>query len=186
MVNSCLVPSPRLRQLGFALPVIALLAVFAPYAADAAAARLVQAPALEARVAAQVNAVRRQHGLHPLRVSRALGAAARGHSRDMAARGYFDHSSANGIPFWMRIEQHYGSRGYERWEVGENILWRQAGASAAQVVHRWMGSPSHRANLLSPSWRELGLGALHVVPARGTYGGRSVTIVTLDFGIRRR
>jgi uncharacterized protein YkwD len=49
-----------------------------------------------------------------------------------------------------------------------------------------MGSAGHRENLLSGVWRELGLGALRVSRAAGAYGGRSVTIVTLDFGLRVR
>jgi uncharacterized protein YkwD len=49
-----------------------------------------------------------------------------------------------------------------------------------------MGSPGHRENLLSGTWRELGLGALRVSRAGGAYGGRSVTIITLDLGVRAR
>jgi uncharacterized protein YkwD len=47
-----------------------------------------------------------------------------------------------------------------------------------------MNSPPHRANLLSPRWREVGLAAVHVGRAPGVYGGREVTIVTADFGVR--
>jgi uncharacterized protein YkwD len=47
-----------------------------------------------------------------------------------------------------------------------------------------MASQRHRDNILSDSWRELGLGALRVTRAGGTYGGRTVTIVTMDLGVR--
>jgi uncharacterized protein YkwD len=144
------------------------------------------APRLELRVAKRVNAVRRRHGLQPLRLSPALRASARNHSREMGLRGYFEHESANGLPFWRRIEQHYGSSGYAQWEVGENILWQSGRTTAVQVVRGWMGSPAHRDNILSGIWRELGLGALRVTRAGGTYGGRAVTIVTLDLGVRTR
>ena len=48
-----------------------------------------------------------------------------------------------------------------------------------------MGSPGHRANLLSPRWREIGIAAVHAASAPGVYGGHEVTIVTADFGVRR-
>jgi uncharacterized protein YkwD len=49
----------------------------------------------------------------------------------------------------------------------------------------WLQSPEHRANLLSSQWREVGISVLHVPRAGGVYGGRAVTIVTSDFGVRR-
>jgi uncharacterized protein YkwD len=48
-----------------------------------------------------------------------------------------------------------------------------------------MHSPEHRANILKPEWREIGVSAVHLDTAPGTYGGRPVTIVTTDFGVRR-
>jgi uncharacterized protein YkwD len=180
------VPSPRIPHLGLTLAVAAAVAALAPLTAEAAPDRAVSSARLELQVARRVNAVRRWHELRPLLLSRALTAAARRHSRDMARRGYFEHESANGAPFWARIERHYRSEGYRRWEVGENILWTSGRATAVRVVREWMASPAHRENLLSGTWREFGLGALRVPRARGTYGGRSVTIVTLDLGIRTR
>jgi uncharacterized protein YkwD len=180
------VPSPRLRHLGLTLAVAAAVAACVPLTADAASERLIVSPRLELQVAQRVNAVRRWHGLRPLRLARGLKASARSHSRDMALRGYFEHESANGAQFWSRIERFYGSRGYGRWEVGENILWQSGRAPAAEIVREWMGSPGHRENLLSGAWRELGLGALRVSRAGGAYGGRNVTIITLDFGVRVR
>jgi hypothetical protein len=47
-----------------------------------------------------------------------------------------------------------------------------------------MKSPEHRANLLSPTWREVGVSALHVAAAPGAFQGLDVTIVTTDFGVR--
>jgi hypothetical protein len=39
--------------------------------------------------------------------------------------------------------------------------------------------------MLTTRWREIGLSAVHVASAPGAYGGREVTIVTTDFGVRR-
>jgi uncharacterized protein YkwD len=48
----------------------------------------------------------------------------------------------------------------------------------------WMNSPEHRANILDPRWREVGVSAMHFDAAPGTYQGRAVTIITTDFGVR--
>jgi uncharacterized protein YkwD len=47
-----------------------------------------------------------------------------------------------------------------------------------------MQSPHHRANLLNPRWREIGLAAVHSDSAPGVYSGQSATIITADFGVR--
>ena len=47
-----------------------------------------------------------------------------------------------------------------------------------------MESPAHRANILTPRWREVGLSAVNVAAAPGVYGGRDVMIITTDFGVR--
>jgi uncharacterized protein YkwD len=175
--------SRRFRRLGLTLAVLAALASASPLSAEGSD-RITPSPRLELQVARRVNAVRRWFGLQSLRLSPALRASARSHSREMGLRGYFQHESADGVPFWRRIEAHYGSHGYSRWEVGENLLWQSGSTTAAEVVRGWMASPRHRDNILSDSWRELGLGALRVSRAGGTYGGRSVTIVTMDLGVR--
>src|SRR5262245_1883665 len=139
--------------------------------------------ALELDVVARINAQRTARGLRPLRVSRGLTAAASYHSREMGLRGFFEHESGNGAPFWKRIERFY-PMGRSSWTVGENIFYETPDSSAASAVHEWMKSPGHRQNILSPEWREIGIGAAHFASARGTYGGRAVTIVTADFGAR--
>jgi uncharacterized protein YkwD len=157
-----------------------------PQAAGPGPTRIVAAPQLAEQVAVRVNLVRRWNGLAPLRRSPGLTAAARRHSRDMAAQGYFEHDSAGGSAFWRRIQRSYGSNGFARWEVGENIAWNRSRATAVDIVRQWMHSPPHRANVLSRAWRELGLGAFRTSRAGGAFGGRAVTIVTLDLGVRSR
>ena len=140
--------------------------------------------ALEADIVGRMNAQRGARGLRPLRVSPGLTAAANYHSRQMGLFGFFEHESRNGAPFWRRIERFYPSgRGY--WSVGENIFWESPDTSASSAIREWMQSPPHRQNILSREWREVGLAAVHFPVARGAFSGRSVTIVTADFGIRR-
>ena len=142
---------------------------------------------LGGNVVEELNRVRATRGLGPLRPTRALAASARRHSAQMGARGFFDHNSADGTPFWRRIERFYGGRGFRSWEVGENIFWQSPTTIAAgSVVRSWMASSSHRANMLSHAWRDVGVGAVSLPSAPGVYGGSPVTIVTVDFGKRRR
>jgi uncharacterized protein YkwD len=83
------------------------------------------------------------------------------------------------------VQRHYGSRGYGYWSVGENLLWSSPDVDAKGALRMWLNSPPHRKTLLTKEWREIGLGAVHVSSAPGTFGGREVTIVTADFGVRR-
>jgi uncharacterized protein YkwD len=140
--------------------------------------------ALELDIVARINAQRTSRGLRPLRVSRGLTAAATYHSRQMGLLGFFEHESSNGASFWRRIQRFYPPRrGY--WSVGENIFWESPDTSASSAVREWMHSPPHRHNILTREWREIGIGAVHFAAAPGAFSGRSVTIVTADFGVRR-
>jgi hypothetical protein len=140
---------------------------------------------LERGVLIEVNALRRQHGLVPLRRSASLAAAARQHSTEMANRGYFGHSSADGSSFARRIARFYPTAGYRSWWVGENLLWSMLPLDAARALDMWLNSPGHRRVILMARWREFGLGEVQAPSAPGVYGGRTVTIVTTDFGVRR-
>jgi uncharacterized protein YkwD len=140
---------------------------------------------LERGVLADINAFRTQNHLVPLRLSASLTTAAREHSQQMAADGYFAHESADGSAFWKRIEHRYASSPWHYWSVGENLLWSSPDVDAQGALQDWLNSPEHRANLLSPNWREIGVAAVHVTAAPGMYNGLDVTIVTTDFGVRR-
>ena len=177
------------------LAAVALASAFAVGRGDAAVSDGVASPqstqarsalaAFEGAVVGRINQIRRSRGLRPLRYNPRLRAAAVFHSRDMGRRGYFEHDSVSGLPFWRRIERFYPSRGFRSWTVGENLFWATDNYGAALAVREWMHSPPHRANILSRDWREVGIGASHFANAPGEYGGREVTIVTADFGSRR-
>ena len=132
-----------------------------------------------------INHVRARHGLSTLRRSDRLEEAADLHSRNMARRGFFAHESADGSPFWKRVEQFYGSQGFGYWAVGENLIWGSPELEVGEAIEGWMESSAHRANMLSREWREIGLASTRVESAPGVYGGRAVTIVTCEFGVRR-
>src|SRR5919202_2089560 len=181
-----------------AAALLALVAIFATVAASASAssgssrgaakpapARRLAVSSLESGVLAQINQIRRSHGLAALRLSTPLTLAARQHSQSMATQGYFAHESADGSAFWKRVKRFYpqGRAGY--WSVGENLLWSSPDVSPSGALDMWMHSPEHRANLLTARWREIGISAVHVSAAPGVFHGLDVTVITTDFGVRR-
>jgi len=166
------------RAIALALATVAAAVV----ASNASAAAL---SPFESHVVAQINHVREQHGLGPLRLSVKLNEAAHAHSLQMAHDGYFAHESADGSAFWKRIGTFYSSSPWSYWSVGENLLWEAPDVSPARAVQLWLASPEHRKNLLTSRWREIGISAVHVGAAPGVYEGLPVTIVTTDFGVRR-
>jgi uncharacterized protein YkwD len=172
-----------------ALPLLALVSAIAVLALPATATSspsrsTVALSSLEAGVLEQLNHIREQHHLAPLALSAPLTVASKQHSTEMGADGYFEHTSADGTAFWKRIGRWYAQSGFHYWSVGENLLWSSPAVDASRAVDLWMNSPEHRANILSPRWREIGVSAVHFAAAPGTYDGLAVTIITTDFGVR--
>jgi uncharacterized protein YkwD len=86
--------------------------------------------------------------------------------------GTFAHGS-----FQRRLAG-FGVRGPK---VGENLGWGIGWRKTAQgIVAGWLASPSHRANLLRPGFRRVGVG--RVVGTFAGHGGAAV--VTADFAGR--
>jgi uncharacterized protein YkwD len=164
--------------------VLAAAALLVPAAVAAPQRSTVALTPLESGVLVDINSFRRAHHLTPLTLSTKLDAAAMQHTREMAADGYFAHASQNGSLFWKRIQGFYGSSPWRYWSVGENLLWSSPDVSADKALQMWLASPEHRANLMNPHWREIGVAAVHVAAAPGIYKGLDVTIVTTDFGVR--
>jgi uncharacterized protein YkwD len=126
----------------------------------------------EGKLLRAVNALRAANGLRPLHVDRALEDAARAHSFDMLGHGYFDHGD------FARRMQTYHARGRF---LGENIAWGAGNlAGVRTVIRMWLESPEHRANLLRPGYRRVGIGV-----AAGNFEGMSnAMVVTADFAGR--
>jgi uncharacterized protein YkwD len=164
---------------GFAL----LVAAIAPGLGRSATGSGASASAYERSVVAAMNDVRVGHGLRPLKLDASLTAAARQHTFEMLNVGYFEHESANGGAFSKRIARFY-TAGAGSWEVGENLLWGSPSVDATRAVQIWMESPGHRRNILSRSWRDVGVAAVNSATSTGEYGGGPVTIITVDFGVR--
>src|SRR5215210_3321978 len=127
-----------------------------------------------------LNKQRRAHGMRPLRMSRRLALAARGHSAEMAQAKYFSHNSRSGASFLDRIRRAGYLRRAQRWSVGENIAWGTGHLSTPRsIVRAWMQSPGHRANILQRSFRHIGIGLSLGAPVH--VAGRAAATYTTDF-----
>ena len=111
-------------------------------------------PAADA-VVAEVNALRLSAGAAPLEASPALERSSRRWARRLARRGVLRHSR-------MRENR----KGFRR--LGE-VIERQPGRipTPQAAVAAWAGSPPHRAVLLDPKLRFIGVG--HAAGKGATY-----------------
>lgn len=106
----------------------------------------------ESEVIRLVNQRRAENGLKPLAANWELSRVARYKSEDMSSQGYFSHTSPTyGSPFQM-----IRSFGLSYRSAGENIAYGQR--TPAAVVDAWMASSGHRANILSASYTQIGVG----------------------------
>jgi len=151
------------RVLKVVLVAAVLAALVASAAAHAAPTRREQA------LLREMNRVRARHGLGRLSVDAHLERAARSHSREMLATNVFAHGA-----FARRMVQ-FAVTGTL---AGENLAWGTGPRGTARgIVAAWLASPEHRANLLRPSFRRVGLGDL-----TGRFQGHGgVQVVTADF-----
>ncbi|MDO0917372.1 sigma-70 family RNA polymerase sigma factor [Streptomyces sp. DT2A-34] len=105
-----------------------------------------------AQVVALVNKERSAAGCGPVTEDPQLNQAALGHSEDMDARDFFDHTNPDGADPGQRIT----AAGYTWSTYGENIARGQQTPEA--VMDSWMNSPGHRANILNCSFKDIGVG----------------------------
>ncbi|WP_328301019.1 CAP domain-containing protein [Streptomyces sp. NBC_00435] len=106
----------------------------------------------ETAVLELVNQERAQAGCKvSVRANPPLAALAGAFSKDMAVRGFFDHTDPDGNTPWDRATK-AGISGMG----GENIARGQGDAQA--VMKAWMNSPGHKANILNCEFRTLGVG----------------------------
>jgi hypothetical protein len=117
------------------------------------------------------NGDRGANSLGGLTVSPLLTAAAQAKADDMAAKGYFAHTSPDGKNSWYWFKQ----EGYTFLYAGENLAVDFSDSS--DVERAWMNSPAHRANILGEHFTEVGIAS-----AQGSYEGRRTTFVVEMFG----
>jgi uncharacterized protein YkwD len=122
----------------------------------------------ETTLEASINELRAGRGLHTLRIDERLTRASRRHAANMAAQGTFNHVLDGKGPGERALAE-----GFEG-PVAENIAAGDQGTAQA-FFDLWVSSEPHRANLLGPAYRELGVGC-----ARAAQGARLYCVA--DFG----
>jgi uncharacterized protein YkwD len=129
-----------------------------------------------------LNRRRAAHDRRKLRHNARLARAARAHALDMVRRDYFAHTAPGGVSFVDRImRQDYVNPG-EGWTLGENLAWGSYQlATPKSIVRSWMHSPGHRANILNPKFREIGVGVVTGAPEPGT---ENAATYSTSFGTR--
>lgn len=128
----------------------------------------------DARMVQLTNEARQKNGLPPLTVNEKLTQAALLKGQDMLQHQYFAHISPSGVTpwFWMQKTQ------YQYEVAGENLAIDFTDAD--KVVQAWLNSPSHRANLLNPAYKETGLAVIS-----GKFQGGTSIIVVHMFGTQQ-
>jgi uncharacterized protein YkwD/uncharacterized membrane protein required for colicin V production len=104
-----------------------------------------------------VNQERISHGLRTLTLNTKAREVARAHSQDMLQRGYFSHITPEGFSPFDRLKAGKVAFG----SAGENLALAPTLALAHQGL---MNSPPHRANILNPAYRTVGIGVLDAGP----------------------
>jgi len=107
------------------------------------------------------NEARQAAGLSPLKQSPVLDQAARDKALDMLAKNYFSHNSPDGISPWY-------------WFNKNNYAYKFAGENLAvdffeskDVVDAWMNSSTHKFNILSNNYQEIGVAVVQALISAG-------------------
>lgn len=117
------------------------------------------------------NQERDDLGFEKLTESQALNQAAGLKLEDMFENDYFSHTSPTGVDPWYW----FGQAGYNYQYAGENLAMD---FTSADSVHRaWMKSPTHKENIVSEKFSQIG-----VAVAEGTLDGRKTFLAVQLFG----
>jgi uncharacterized protein YkwD len=123
-------------------------------------------------VISETNKQRDQYGQLPLRTNSKLNLAAKAKVDDMFRQQYFEHESPDG----KKPADIIKAAGYEYLIVGENLALGNY-ENDQLLVEAWMNSPGHRANILDPKFREIG-----VAVGKGMYQGKEIWLAVQEFG----
>jgi len=139
--------------LGLALAASAGLST-TPVIRDAHAASTITVAAtlngFDAHMLAHINKKRARHGLHKVALAAGTTDVAHGWTCGMASRDAVSHN--------MSLPTQLASHGSKQWtSYGENVAVQKAGLTATRLFRAYMKSPEHRANILDPSARYVGI-----------------------------
>jgi hypothetical protein len=120
-----------------------------------------------------VNQERRKVGTADLTLNLKLSKIAENKAKDMIKNDYFAHTSPDGKTPWFWFEK----EGYEYQFAGENLAINFT--TAEKQNESWMKSPSHRKNILSENFKEIG-----VATVKGVINGKEAIVTVQEFGTR--
>jgi uncharacterized protein YkwD len=129
------------------------------------------------QVIQQANADRNRLGLPSLEFDHTLTLAAFAKAQDMVANNYFAHVNPEGVKPWYWFK----ALGYNYSFAGENLA--QGFDDAHDLEQSWMASPKHRANILSPSYKDIGVAIVYKNGERiivQLFGSRNDTVSIRD------
>ncbi len=119
----------------------------------------------------QTNIARTANKLPTLKTNALLNKAAQAKANDMIRQQYFAHISPSKVTPWAFFKQ----AGYSYRYAGENLAIDFA--ESEDIIQAWLSSPSHRRNLLSTRYTEIG-----VAVASGKINGVQSLLVVQMFG----
>jgi len=116
------------------------------------------------------NQTRKAAGLQALTENAKLTKAAELKAKNMVQNQYFAHTSPTGITPWYWFSQ----AGYNYKYAGENLAI--GFFESEEVYNAWLNSPSHKANIVNPNYKEVGTAVLN------GYGANNTIVVVQEFG----
>lgn len=120
----------------------------------------------------RTNAQRESAGISPLQFNEKLSKAAYYKARDMLAGQYWAHTSPSGVQPWKWL----GDADYNYAKAGENLAKNFPSSQA--VMNAWMGSATHKGNILRPDYKDVGFAIVD-----GTLHDRPVSIVVALYAV---
>ena len=129
-----------------------------------------------------VNGERADNGLPALNHVSQLDQSASGMCQRMITEHFFSHETPDGKTVVDRVQPTGYIPKSGDWVVGENLAWGSGALSTPQaIVNGWMNSPGHRANILAPDYKDIGLAACNGSPSPDHTGG---TVYVNNFGAK--
>jgi hypothetical protein len=119
----------------------------------------------------ETNAARSKNNLPSLTIDTKLAVAAQAKAEDMLEKGYWSHTSPSGKTPWDFIAQ----SGYSYINAGENLA--RGFTSTDAVLKAWLASPTHRANVLSGLYTDVGFAVVE-----GEMDGQNTILVVAEYG----
>ncbi|MBI2074350.1 MAG: hypothetical protein HYT83_00760 [Candidatus Levybacteria bacterium] len=117
------------------------------------------------------NQKRQSEGFTSLTLNDQLSQAAALKAKDMFTKNYWAHTSPDGTSPWTFFKK----VGYDYTYAGENLA--RGFTSSGSIVDAWMASTSHRENVLSKNYQEVGFAIV-----QGKLMGEDTTLIVEMFG----